>query len=658
LKEKKRIIELISARKGPIGFRELAEALHLKKKEQRRLSALLRRLTEKGVIAKDDKGRYQAPSGQEASARLHMNPRGFGFAVFEDPQRPDLYIPPMKLNGAFHGDIVRVREEFYKGKKEGRITAILRRGFSQIVGMASSGYLMPLDRNLPEYIPLVYPKGFPSVADETVISATITRYSPLEARALDIIGDPDDPAVDDKVVFALYHLDTLIEDISPERFEELKKALEKETENRKDLRALLTLTVDPAEAKDHDDAVSIEEKNDGWRLYVHIADVSFFLKEDEEEDRHAFQRGFSVYCEDYYRPMLPPAITGELCSLKEGMPRLAMSVMMDVNRLGQVEKSEIIPSAVQADRFLSYEEFQDLLDGKNTDKTLPFTEARMMMECARALNKQREARGALDLDMPETRIILDEKKRPVALMSVHRGRAHRIIEEFMIAANEAVARFLEKREQRLLFRTHESPSEESLGRFSDMLEYFGLSLSGDSPEEINRLLKKIHDRPFGPFLKTQLLKSLKQARYTDVNYGHYGLQSTAYTHFTSPIRRYSDLVIHRILKGRIFEEEELFALGKVLSEKERVVAGAEQRSREIKILRYLDAHRDEFFKGVVTWVGDDKAAVELESLSIEGQAFFKGMRGDPRQLTPGLEGRVRIASVEPLTGYLEVELIL
>jgi len=258
--------------------------------------------------------------------------------------------------------------------------------------------------------------------------------------------------------------------------------------------------------------------------------------------------------------------------------------------------------------------------------------------------------------MPEIRIILDEMKNPVALEPLTRTWAHRIIEEAMIAANEAVASHLEKKGISLLFRTHESPSDESLRKFSDLLSYFGFSLEGFSPEEINRLLERVASVPAGPFLKTQLLKSLKQARYTDKNTGHYGLQSSSYTHFTSPIRRYPDLVIHRIIKGKRYSEEELFALGKSLSEKERVIGAAEQRSREIKIIRYLDSHRDDPLKGVVTWVGDDRAAVELEGLSLEASVFLKSIKGDPRQMVPGLEVSARVIDAEPMTGYLEVEL--
>jgi len=657
LKLKKKVLETIQGHPNhPYGFWELAGILHIKKKDFGELSVILRQLTDKGLITKDSRNRFKTATAPEAEGRLQMNPRGFGFAVFEDPALEDIYIPPMKLNGAFHGDIVRVREEFYKGKREGRVMEIVRRGFSLITGLATGGYLMPLDQHLPEMITLDYPEGFKRPSDDTVITARITSYSPMKARAVDIIGSSDDPRIDDEVVFALYHLDKDVTDLDPGELSRLREALKKESEGRKDLTSLVTLTVDPADAKDHDDAVSVEETEKGWRLYVHIADVSFFLEEGGLEDRHAFQRGYSVYCEDFYRPMLPPSVTGELCSLKEGKARLALTVVMDVDRQGGVSDAGIFPSLIRSDRFLSYEEMQSLLD-KERKETGPVAEsARRMLDCARALNKKREKRAALDLDMPEIRIILDERKNPVALEPLQRTWAHRIIEEAMIAANEAVASHLEKKGASLLFRTHESPSEDSLNKFSDLLSYFGFSLKGFAPEEINKLLERIASAPAGPFLKTQLLKSLKQARYTDKNTGHYGLQSSSYTHFTSPIRRYPDLVIHRIIKGRRFSEEELFALGKTLSEKERVIAAAEQRSREIKILRYLDNHREDPLKGVVTWVGADRAAVELEGLGLEAVLSLKSIKGDPRQLAPGLEGTARVVEVEPLTGYLEVEL--
>ena len=657
MKLKKKVLETIQVHPHhPYGFRELAGALHVKKKDLGELAAILRHLTDKGLITKDSKNRFKPASSPRAEGRLQMNPRGFGFVVFEDPANEDIYIPPMKLNGAFHGDIVRVREEYYKGKREGRVVEIVRRGFSLITGMAAAGYLMPLDRHLPDMISLDYPEGFPRLSDDTVITARIISYSPMAARAVDIIGPSDDPRIDDKVVFALYHLDHVVEDLDPGDLDRLREALEKESVERKDLTSLVTLTVDPAQAKDHDDAVSVEETTNGWRLYVHIADVSFFLEEGGREDSHAFQRGFSVYCEDLYRPMLAPSVTGELCSLKEGERRLALTVIMDISSRGEMTRSEIVPSLVASDRFLSYEEMQSLLDEEKKETGPVAQSARRMLACARALNKRRQSRSALDLDMPEIRIILDEMKNPVALEPLTRTWAHRIIEEAMIAANEAVASHLEKKGISLLFRTHESPSDESLRKFSDLLSYFGFSLEGFSPEEINRLLERVASVPAGPFLKTQLLKSLKQARYTDKNTGHYGLQSSSYTHFTSPIRRYPDLVIHRIIKGKRYSEEELFALGKSLSEKERVIGAAEQRSREIKIIRYLDSHRDDPLKGVVTWVGDDRAAVELEGLSLEASVTLKSIKGDPRQLVPGLECTAWVIDAEPLTGYLEVEL--
>ena len=657
MKLKKKVLETIQNQPHhPYGFRELAGVLHVKKKDLGELAAILRHLTEKGLIIKDNRNRFKPATSHAAEGRLQMNPRGFGFVVFEDPALEDIYIPPMKLNGAFHGDIVRIREEFYKGKREGRVMEIVRRGFSLITGMTAAGYLMPLDRHLPDMISLDYPQGFERPADDTVITARITSYSPMAARAVDIIGPSDDPRIDDAVVFALYHLDHVVEDLEPEDISRKREALGKESLLRRDLTSLMTLTVDPADAKDHDDAVSVEETTNGWRLYVHIADVSFFLQEGGREDSHAFQRGFSVYCEDFYRPMLAPSVTGELCSLKEGEKRLALTVIMDISSEGEMTSSEIVPSLVSSDRFLSYEEMQSLLDEEENEKGAVAECARRMLACTRALNERRRSRAALDLDMPEIRIILDEMKNPVALEPLIRSWSHRIIEEAMIAANEAVASQLEKKGVSLLFRTHESPSEESLRKFSDLLSYFGFSLEGFSPEEINRLLERIASVPAGPFLKTQLLKSLKQARYTDKNTGHYGLQSASYTHFTSPIRRYPDLVIHRIIKGRSYTEEELFALGKSLSEKERVIGAAEQRSREIKILRYLDSHRDDPLKGVVTWVGEDRAAVELEGLSLEASVSLKSIKGDPRQLIPGMEGTAWVIETEPLTGYLEVEL--
>ena len=657
MKLKKKVLETI--KNNPhhhFGFWELAGILHIKKKDFGQLSAVLRQLAEKGLVAKDNRNRFKQVSSPESEGRLQMNPRGFGFVIFEDPALEDIYIPHMKLNGAFHGDVVRVREEFYRGKREGRIVGIVRRGFSSIVGIVTAGYLTPLDQHLPDMIALDFPEGMKRPPDDTVVTARITSYSPMKARAFDIIGPSDDPRIDDRVVFALYHLDTIVEDLDPGELARLREALKKEASQRIDLTSLVTLTVDPAEAKDHDDALSVEETENGWRLYVHIADVSFFLEEGSTEDRHVFQRGFSVYCEDFYRPMLAPSVTGELCSLKEGEERLALTVVMDVDRQGEVSQSKVFPSLVRSDRFLSYQEMQAILDSKKKDPDAVGRSARLMFDCARALNKKRQARAALDLDMPEIRIILDEKKNPVALEPVVRSWSHRIIEEAMIAANEAVASQLEKKGASLLFRTHESPTEESLRKFSDLTTYFGFSMEGFSPEEINRLLERIASAPAGPFLKTQLLKSLKQARYTDKNTGHYGLQSSSYAHFTSPIRRYPDIVIHRIIKGRQYSGEELFAMGKALSEKERVAAGAEQRSREIKILRYLDSHRGESLKGVVTWVGEDRVAVELEGLSLEATVSLKSIKGDPRQLAPGMKGTARVIDTEPLTGYIEVEL--
>ncbi len=648
MRVKSKAVRLFRSNPGKYySFKEMGRLLHIKQKQNGELRSAIRDLLNRGVISRDSRGRYGSKDQLE-SGTLSLSRRGFGFVHFGEEE---LYVPPMKLNGAMNGDTVKFRVEYFRGRPEARITDVVDRSQRRIVGIAFRGYMIPLDGTLPDNISLSYPPGTEKIPENSVVVGKITSYNPITCMLEKVMGPPEDPAHDDKIVYAMFQLEEKPFVMGDDEVEQLKKAAEQEMRERQDLTRLLTFTVDPADARDHDDAVSVRKTPEGWKLHVHIADVSFYVKEGSAIDDDAFRRGFSSYCTDIYSPMLPTAMTKELCSLTEGKKSLAMTAEMDVAKDGEIKKAVIYPSVVKVNAFLSYRELQDILERKGHEYAAA---AKEMLDCAGALNGSRRRRGALELETPENRIVLDSGKNPVEIIRERRTDAHGIIEEFMIAANEAVSETIEKSGKSTLFRIHEDPAEDALTKLRETLDAGGIRIKGRI--DLNAVLAQTAHMDSAPYIRMKVLRSMKQARYSTVNRGHFGLKSLSYTHFTSPIRRYSDLVLHRILKGREYERRELDDIARTMSEAERNINKAAMKSYEIKALRWLEEHKDEVYAGIVVNADAGSVTVELIDILVRGTVFYSKIAMDPERLFPGSVVSVRALHTEPLFGYAELEI--
>lgn len=637
-------------------IKDLMKSLNIKGKKYPEIrDAVFKLLNDNKIIKKGN--RFQYNENQTLiEGKLQMNRRGFGFVVPLDDSIDDLYIPPMKLNGAFDGDTVKVKEEYFKGKREGNIVEIVSRSKTYIIGLFVEGFVEPFDKHLPGVIKIRNIRR--NDLDEKIVKCKIVNYDPLRVEIEEIIGDYDDPSVDDRVVINRHNLKVEFPDISEKYYQRLSKRYEKELKTREDLTNLITFTIDPEDAKDNDDSVSLLKKKNSWILYVHIADVSFYVEEGSPIDDIAHERGFSAYLIDNFLPMLPHKITTEYCSLKEGDTKLAITVKMTINNEGGVTDSDIILSKVKIDKVFSYKEVYEILQGKEKKVESEWVDnLRDMKKLAKLLKEKRIEKGTIDFDKDELKITLNEDKSVKNIKIIERNWAHKLIEKFMICANETVSSTLEKKDRESIFRIHEKPSRDKLRDFRELLEMFDIHAKDISIYEIREIMKKISDTPYESYLKLELLKSMKQAKYSYYNIGHYGLQSRSYTHFTSPIRRYSDLIIHRVIKGRRFKKDYLKDITKYLSEKERKIEQAERESYEIKILRYLDEQpKDTYYDGLVVKKLHDKLAIELINYQIGGIAYYKNVSVDDVELFPGKVVKVKVVFVDPIYRVLELKI--
>lgn len=566
-------------RPRPQGFRELAVAFRFNRQEQKKLKRLLDEMLHAGELVQTRKGMY-APPAEINLIRGHFEAHkdGYGFVIPETPGQRDVFVPPSATMGAMSDDRVIARVEA-PGRK-GRIIRILERVRKKVSGTVEMSrtacYVRPKAKHLQfdVYIP---PAGCAGVKNGQKVVVEITEYPtepkrPPSGRILKVLREPEKP---------LEEIDAIIEEFDlPGRFQrktleeaknlivekreiiEEKEIVEKkeisgkrEMGRRKDLRGLPTVTIDGERAKDFDDAVSITLADIGYKLWVHIADVSHFVGWDSAIDMEARQRGTSVYFPDRVIPMLPPELSEDICSLVAGRERLTFTVQMDFDRYGKRFAAEFYPSLILSDERMTYTDVNEIIVGgdrglRDKYKGL-LKEFELMAELASLLRQRRLQRGSLDFDLPEPEVLLDMQGRPEAIMKSERNLAHILIEEFMVAANEAVAEHLQARGAPSLYRVHEGPDPEKV---AEVLRLAGGLMKKRLPD-YPALLEAARGGPEEEIITYMVLRGLKQARYSNVNAGHFGLASDCYTHFTSPIRRYPDLVVHRVLK-------ELLASGK------------------------------------------------------------------------------------------------
>jgi len=659
------VLDLLSQTGKPVAVRELARRLALKGEARRELKAALRRLIEEGTIVNIRGARVGLPGRMNlVVGRLSCSPSGYGFVV---PDRKagapragrsgHVYVSAVNLKEAIHGDrvVARVERTTAKGA-EGRIIRILERNMPRIVGRYEEtegrvgGYVVPFDRRILHEV--FIPAGSAGeartgemVAAEMTRPPTATRNP--HGRVVRVLGRIEDPGVDLKVIMAKYDLP----DSFPEEVEQAAAAVPtsvrpEETVGRRDYRAWPTVTIDPADARDHDDAISIERRGNGWRLAVHIADVAHYVAEGSALDQEAYLRGTSVYFPNRVVPMLPHALSTHICSLVEGEDRLTQTAVLEVDAAGNVVAAEFVDGVIRCAAGLSYQEVQAVLDGdaaarERQASLVPALEE--MRAAARAMRQRRYERGSLDFDLPAPKLLLDPAGEMIGITSAARLESMRIIEEFMLAANEAVAARLVEAEAPALFRVHEPPDVERVEEFCELVASLGYRVPTNvaeiQSEDFQRVLRQIDGKPEEKLVSYLLLRTMKLARYHEENLGHFGLASERYVHFTSPIRRYPDLVVHRALRALRQRSDEHAAaqealreslpqMGIELSERERRAEEAERELIEWKKVRFMAGKVGEHFHAYVTGVQSFGLFVELDEIYVQGLVHVSSMTDD------------------------------
>ncbi len=514
----------------------------------------LRALSREGKVVRLKKNHYALPHGQNfVTGKIHAHPDGFGFLIPDEGEMEDVYLSRREMRRVMHGDRILVRiDKKRRGGIEARVVEILERGQKRVLGtyeeIEGKAFVIPMDPRVAPAIPLTR-SGAGSQKGKVVaveISRYGTAYSPPEAKLLRVLGDPNDPEVQTQAVIFRYDLPSTF---TQETINEAARCLEpikpKEVETRSDLRAIPTVTIDGEQARDFDDAVSVQKENGLYHLYVSIADVAHYVKPGGALDQEAYQRGTSVYFPDRAIPMLPEALSNGICSLNPLEDRLTKTVKMEIDERGRVLRSRFFNSIIRSHARMTYTEVRRILVDRDQECIQRYEALvdlfKRMEELALLLWENRKARGSLDFDLPEAEIVIDLQGTPENIVRAERSVAHRIIEEFMIAANEAVARELGEKRRPLLYRVHEGPDQETLYALSPFLLSLGYRLplkkEKISPKEIQKLLDACRGKPEEKVLNHVLLRAMKQAHYAPENIGHFGLASACYTHFTSPIRR-------------------------------------------------------------------------------------------------------------------------
>ncbi len=637
----------------PMKIKEMAILLNIPREKRSELEEVLDALVAEGKIEISKKGKYSKAEGKFAAGRFIGNARGFGFV--EQAEGEDIFIPEDKVNGAMDGDEVLCAVAPLKtGKRrEGSITKITRRAVTILVGTfqknKSFGFVIPDNQRFGQdiFVPLERSKG--AVSGHKVV-VEITDYGRKdkkpEGKVAEIIGHINDPGTDIMSIVKGYDL--------PMEFPEsvLKQAQQvsgpvsaQDREGRLDLREWQTVTIDGEDAKDLDDAVTLTMEGENYRLGVHIADVSHYVREGSALDAEALNRGTSVYLVDRVIPMLPHVLSNGICSLNAGEDRLALSCIMTIDGKGNVIDHTIAETVLKVDRRMSYTSVKKILADRDETEIAKYRELvpmfERMEELAGILREKRRKRGSIDFDFPETKILLDEKGKPVEIKPYERNVATKIIEDFMLIANETVAQDYFWQELPFVYRSHDNPDPEKIRKLSAFINNFGYSIRiGQDeihPKELQKLLVKIEDSPEEALISRLTLRSMKQAKYTTVSDGHFGLATRYYCHFTSPIRRYPDLQIHWIikenLKGRLNEERIAHyehILPKVAassSERERRAEEAERETVKLKKVEYMQAHIGEEFDGVISGITNWGIYVELPN-TVEGMVHVSNLTDD------------------------------
>ncbi|HEX3028918.1 MAG TPA: ribonuclease R [Clostridia bacterium] len=641
----------------PLLFKELVTVLAVPEADVGEFISVIEELESEGRIFKTHRDRYGVPERMSLIVgRLQGNERGFGFVVPDVEDAGDIFISADSLNGAMHDDrvVARINKKVSGDKRsEGEVIRILKRANSTVVGTFEHsryfGFVVPDNKKMSGDI--FIPKDeFMNAKPGQKVVAEIVKWPEkrrnAEGRIIEIIGDKGEPGAD---ILSIIKSHNLIENFDDDVIKQAEAISENVTEDmlkgRRDLRKLRMVTIDGEDAKDLDDAVSIEKlPGNNYRLGVHIADVSNYVRENSPLDKEALKRGTSVYLVDRVIPMLPRKLSNGICSLNPKVDRLAFTVMMDIDQTGRVLNHEIFESVLNIDERMTYKNVYKILEEKDEELCKRYDylleDFETMKELALILRKKRFSRGAIDFDFEEAKIILDEKGKPVEVKRYEITIANKIIEEFMLACNETVAEHFFWAGVPFVYRIHEDPDSDKIESLAEFVYNLGYTLKGINkihPRALQDLLNKVKGKKEERIISTVMLRSLQKARYSNNNSGHFGLAAKYYCHFTSPIRRYPDLIIHRImkesLKGFLNEQREeqlndnLPEIARMCSERERAAEEAERETEDLKKTEFMKEHEGEEFVGIISGVTSFGMFVELDN-TIEGLVRMSSMEDD------------------------------
>jgi len=641
----------------PLLLKELIGLFNVSRKERPVFKEMIGDMLEKGLIVKIRGDRYGLPGKMNLiTGVLQGHPDGYGFVKSDLEGEADLFVPKRNMMGAMHNDrvVARIESADRGGRLEGRIIRILERFHSRIVGRfergKNFGFVIPSDRKISHDI-YISPKLFNKAKDGDVVVAKIIAYPQKtrnpEGEIIKVLGRSSTPGIDTGMIIEEYELPTEFpEDVITEAKALPGEVAESMLKERVDLRTLQTVTIDGERAKDFDDAVSIEKLPDGrFRLWVHIADVSYYVPWGSELDNESYNRGTSVYLPDRVIPMFPERLSNHICSLNPREDRLTLTAEMMFDENGNRTNYKIYESVINSNERMTYTAVKEILEDEDSKIISRYSDLietfHLMRELCLKLRAKRMGRGSIDFDLPEPEIILDLQSKTINIVRSERNIAHQIIEEFMLAANETIARHMGNKEIPFIYRVHESPDEDKITEFNEFMEDLGykFKLNHQQPKTFQRLLNKLEGKSEETLINQLLLRSMKQARYSTENIGHFGLASEHYTHFTSPIRRYPDLIVHRLIKEvsknrRVKEDRrsmldaKLKDIAKHSSERERLSMEAEREVVELKKLEFMQDKIGSEYDGVISGVVAFGFFVELEDILVEGLVRVTSMYDD------------------------------
>lgn len=650
------ILDLLQQRANrPLSLKELQEMLDLSAGERKMLGKSLKDMVRDGTLVQLKGGRFALPHKVNlVVGTISVHRDGYGFVTPADGKGQDVFIPARHIRPAMHGDMVVVRLErsLRTGKPEGRVIRVEKRAHQTLVGRyqleQGVGYVSPVDPRLQDDL-LIPPDASGGASPGQMVLVAIDNYPGRSrgavGRITEVIGDPSDPEVEIKIAAIQFNLPY---EFSPEVLAAAGKVPMQvdsvDLAGREDLRHLNFVTVDGETAKDFDDAVAIARKEDGYRLWVAIADVSHYVAVGSAIDKEALERGTSVYFPGTCLPMLPEALSNGICSLMPAVDRLVLVAELDFDADGKRVGMRFCQAVMHSRARLTYTTVAAILvdddaDARSEHHTL-IADLELMRQLAELRIACRHQRGSLDFDLPEAQIVLDLQGRPENVVRAERNLAHRLIEEFMLAANEAVASWLVQQHEPMIFRVHESPSEGKMVAFQEFVAYFnqGISLpvEGVTPKLLQQFLERVAGQPEEHVINHILLRSLPQAYYSVDNLGHFGLAADNYCHFTSPIRRYPDLMVHRILKKKLglvtfagkLSVLPLQEIAQISSQTERRAMEAERDIVNLKKCQFVIDKVGEKFSGMVTSVHAFGFFVELNEIYIEGLVHVSSLEDD------------------------------